>query len=50
MIDFEKALQNSIKKNFPGCAVNGCFFHFNKLLWHKAKNLGLSIKSRSPKN
>ena len=26
MIDFEKPLQNTIKKNFPGVIIDICFF------------------------
>ena len=46
MIDFEKPLQNAIKKNFPKAQVDGCYFHFVKLLWTKAKTLGLTTKNR----
>ena len=41
LTDFEKPLQNAIKKNFPGAVIDGCFFHFVKLLWAKSKKLGL---------
>ena len=41
MVDFEQGLINSIKKNFENSTIDGCFFHFIKLLWNKAKLLGL---------
>ena len=44
MIDFEKTLQNAIKKNFPIFTIDGCFFHYSKLLWTKAKSIGLCKK------
>ena len=44
MIDFEKPLQNAVKKNFPKAKIDGCYFHFVKLLWTKAKTLGLTTK------
>lgn len=44
MIDFEKALQKSIKNNFPNVKIDRCIFHFSKLLWTKSKSLGLCIK------
>ena len=44
MVDFEKSLINVIKKNFPNSIVNGCFFHYIKLLWKKAKALSLCNK------
>ena len=44
MCHFEKGLQKSIKKNFEKAVVDGCYFHFVKLLWAKAKNNGLCTK------
>lgn len=44
IIDFEKSLQKSIKTNFPNSVIDGCYFHFVKLLWDKAKKLGLCKK------
>ena len=45
MVDFEKSLINSIKKNFNSPNIDGCFFHFTILLWKKAKSLGLCKRS-----
>ncbi len=44
IIDFEKSLQKSIKTNFPNLVIDGCYFHYVKLLWGKAKKLGLCKK------
>ena len=44
MVDFEKGLINSIKNNFTKATIDGCFFHYSKLLWNKARNLGLCKK------
>ena len=44
MSDFEYALRNSIKINFPNSKLNGCYFHFIKILWEKAKKLSLCNK------
>lgn len=49
MSDFEKGLINSIRKNFENSVVDGCFFHFVKLFWKKAKSLGL-CKIKNLKN
>ena len=49
MIDFELALQKSVKNNFPQSIINGCFFHFSKLMWSKAKILGLCKKKELKK-
>ena len=43
--DFEKSLQNAIRKNFKNSIIDGCFFHFVKLLWGKAKFFGLCKKN-----
>ena len=40
MVDFERGLINSVKKNFENSTIDRCFFHFLKLLWNKAKLLG----------
>lgn len=45
MLDFEKSLQNAVKNNFPNAIINGCYFHYVKLLWEKAKKLGLCKKN-----
>lgn len=37
MCDFEIALQNSIKENFSNSVVDGCYFHYVKILWDKIK-------------
>jgi len=41
MSDFEKAMRNGIKKVYPDAKILDCFFHFCKLLWTKAKKIGL---------
>ena len=41
MMDFEGAMQKAIKNNFNNIKIDGCFFHFVKLLWGKAKKLKL---------
>ena len=45
MRDFELGLRKSIKKNFVGCLLQGCFFHFSKAIWAKIKKLGLFKKN-----
>lgn len=34
---FEIGLRNSIKEVFPNSILDGCFFHYTKLLWKHAK-------------
>lgn len=46
MIDFEKAMINSINSIFPHAAVKGCFFHLSQNLYRKIQELGLSEKYR----
>ena len=42
MISFEKAFMNSIKTNFPNCAISCCRFHLGQAWWRKIQNLGLT--------
>ena len=42
--DFEKGLQNSVRKNFKKAKIDGCYFHFLKLLWGRAKKWSLYQK------
>ena len=44
MLDFEKGLINAVKEKFSNSIIDGCFFHFSKLLWSKAKYLGMCNK------
>ena len=46
MIDFESSLIKVVKANFQNCKINGCYFHFVKLLWARAKKLGLCQKEK----
>jgi len=39
-IDFEKALRKEILDIFPKSNIIGCYFHFIKTLWVKAKKCG----------
>ena len=48
MIDFEKGLQKAVKKNFPDSIIDGCYFHYVKLLWGKAKKFGMCKKNDLP--
>ena len=40
--DFEKSLIKAVNLEFPKSKTNGCFFHYVKALWKKAKILGLT--------
>jgi len=46
MMDFEKSSRKAIKRVFPDSLLFGCFFHFTKALWNKAKKEGLCKKSK----
>lgn len=46
MVNFEKSLINTLNKNFPETIINGCFFHYIKLIWKKAKSLSLCNKDK----
>lgn len=34
-IDFEKAMENVIKRKLPATDITFCFFHFKQALWRK---------------
>lgn len=38
-MDFEIAAMKAVENVFPNCKVNGCYFHFKKCLYKKAKYL-----------
>ena len=40
--DFKKLLIKVIKTEFNKSKINGCFFHYVKELWKKAKTLGIA--------
>ena len=41
MSSFEHPLLKAIKKIYPQCILEGCYFHYSKALWIKSKKLGL---------
>lgn len=42
--DFEVAELNSFRKEFPSVSLRGCYFHWSKAVWKKAKSLGIKSK------
>ena len=44
MADFESSLLNAIKYIFTIFILKGCYFHYIKNLWSKAKKIGLCRK------
>ena len=42
MIDFERAMINSIATVFPNAEINGCFFHLSQNIYKKIQEFGLS--------
>ena len=44
VIDFEKSLRKAFITVFPNILLDGCFFHYKKILWFKAMDLGLCKK------
>ena len=43
--DFEKSLINTIREEFRGVKIYGCYFHYVKALWRKARNISLTKKN-----
>ena len=46
MCDFERGLRKAITNVFEAATLEGCYFHYVKALWEKAKKLGLTRKKR----
>ena len=44
MLDFEKASRLALIKVFPKSQILGCYFHYVKAFWYKAKKIGLTRK------
>ena len=44
LMDFEPSLQNAVRKIFVNVKINGCFFHYVKILWDHSKRYGLCVK------
>ena len=42
MMDFERALQNSVRKVFLNVRISGCRFHQNQAIYRKVNTLGLA--------
>lgn len=40
--DFETGLMNAVKSVFPNVELRGCYFHFNRAVWKKGKQVGLT--------
>lgn len=45
--DYELALINAIKNEFPHSKIAGCYYHFNKAIWKKASALSLNENRES---
>lgn len=45
--DYEKAAMSAIAKVFPSVIVSGCYYHFNKAIWRKGRDLEIT-KSSNP--
>jgi hypothetical protein len=41
MVDFEKAIVNSVEKYFPATTVKLCYFHFTQSMWRNVQKKGL---------
>ena len=44
MLDFEKTSRLALIKVFPKSPILGCYFHYVKAFWYKAKKIGLTRK------
>ena len=44
MVDYEAAIINTIRDNFPNTDVKGCFFHLSQNIFRKIQEHGLQVK------
>ena len=44
MVDFEIGFIMSFEQLFPATLINGCFFHFSKIIYRQLVNLGLKVR------
>lgn len=47
--DYEQAQINGIKNAFPETKISGCFYHFNKAVWKKSKELNATLSEAGRK-
>lgn len=40
--DYELGLMNAFRSVYPNAIVTGCFYHYKKAVWKKAKDIGLT--------
>lgn len=43
-LDFEVAAINAFQQTFPEIIFKGCYYHFNRCLWKKAKSLKITTR------
>jgi len=41
MVDFEAAVWNAVRIEFPDATIKGCTFHFSQAIWRKVQDIGL---------
>ncbi|XP_049878484.1 uncharacterized protein LOC126375548 [Pectinophora gossypiella] len=44
-LDFEVAAINAFQNVFPKIIFKGCYFHFNRCLWRKAKDYNIKLRT-----
>ena len=44
MSDFGRGLRKITKSKYPEAILEGCYFHFIKVLWEKSKRFGICNK------
>ncbi|XP_071104150.1 uncharacterized protein [Haliotis cracherodii] len=49
-VDFEVAAIRTLRTEFQGSDIKGCFFHFTQAIWRKTQELGLATFGPSTNN
>jgi hypothetical protein len=50
LMDFEKAVENTIRATIPTAIVRGCFFHHSQAIWRKCQQLGMEPRYAAEEN
>jgi len=42
VVDFEAAVWDALRQEYPDATIKGCTFHFSQAIWRKVQDIGLA--------